>query len=158
MLFRSDKDNHWKWNCPTYLTTLKKKEGGPFGGMLVIEINLTVFSTSSWMFDSGSSAHLCISLQDLEDSRRLRDSEMILSVGNRAKIATMVVKTYPLRLLMKNILILRNCYFISTASRNLIFVSCLTQKDYIINFFKDHCAIYLRNNKVRNDFLINDLF
>ena len=32
------------------------------------------------------------------------------------------------------------------------------QEDYVISFFKDHCTIYLRNNKVGNSFLINGLF
>ncbi|MDM1786904.1 hypothetical protein, partial [Acinetobacter bereziniae] len=53
--------------------TLKSSKGSE--GMLVIETNLTVSSASSWVLDSGSSAHLCTSLQGLEDSRRLRDPE-----------------------------------------------------------------------------------
>ena len=66
--------------------------------MLVIESNLTVSSASSWVLDSGSSAHLCTSMQGLEDSRRLRDGDMILRVGNGARVAAVAVGTYPLRL------------------------------------------------------------
>ena len=64
--------------------------------MLVIESNLTVSSASSWVLDSGSSAHLCTSMQGLEDSRRLRDGDMILRVGNGARVAAVAVGTYPL--------------------------------------------------------------
>ena len=64
--------------------------------MLVIESNLTVSSTSSWMLDSSSSAHLCTSMQDLEDSRRLRDGEMILRIRNGARVVVVIVGTYPL--------------------------------------------------------------
>ena len=55
--FHYNSDGHWKWNCPQYLATLKNKKDGPSGGMLVIESNLTIFSASSWVLDSGSSAH-----------------------------------------------------------------------------------------------------
>ena len=64
--------------------------------MLVIESNLTVSSTFSWVLDSGSSAHLCTSMQGFEENRRLRDGDMILRVENRARVAAVAVGTYPL--------------------------------------------------------------
>ena len=50
------------------------------------------------MIDSGSSAHLCTTLQGLEDNRRLRKGEMILRVENGAKIAVVTVGMYSLQL------------------------------------------------------------
>ena len=88
--------NKRKRNCPQCLAILKKKKDGPSGGMLIIESNLTVSSASSWVLDSGSSAHLCTSMQGLKESRRLRDGEMILCIGNGARVAAVVVETYPL--------------------------------------------------------------
>ena len=44
------------------MTVKNRKKNGPSEGMsdlLVIETNLTVFSSSSWVLDSGSNAHLC---------------------------------------------------------------------------------------------------
>ena len=97
--FHCNNDGHWKQNYPTYLAILKnKKEAGPSKGMLVIESNLMVSITSSWMLDSSSSAHLCTFMQNLEDSRRLRDGEMIQCIENGARVATVMVGTYPLRL------------------------------------------------------------
>ena len=46
-----------KRNYPQYLATLKNKKDGPSGGMLIIESNLTISSASSWVLNSGSSAH-----------------------------------------------------------------------------------------------------
>ena len=43
-------------------------------------------------------------------------------------------------------------------SSNLIFVSCLAQEGYVINFLKDHCNILYERNKITNDFLINGLY
>ena len=45
-----------------------------------------------------------------------------------------------------------------TASRNLIFVSCLALKGYLISFLKDHCNILYKRNKIINNFLINGLY
>ena len=92
--FHYQSDGHWKQNYPQYLATLKNKKDGPSGGMLVIESNLTVFSAFSWVLDSGSSAHLCTSMQDLEESMRLRDGDMILRIRNGVRVAAVAVETY----------------------------------------------------------------
>ena len=83
-------------------------------------------------------------MQDLEESRRLRDGEMILRIRNGARVAVVAVETYPLRLLLGLDLVLRDCYYVLAANRNLIFVSCLAQEGYTISFHKDHCNIKLQ--------------
>ena len=93
--------------------------------MLILESNLTISSASSWVLDSGSSAHLCTSMQGLEESRRLRDGEMILRIRNEARVTAVAVETYPLRLPLGLDLVLRDCYYVLAASKNLISVSCL---------------------------------
>ena len=54
------------------LKNLKSKKGDtPLEGMsnmLVIESNLTISSTSSWILDSDSSAHVCTLIQGLIES------------------------------------------------------------------------------------------
>ena len=63
--------------------------------MLIIESNLTVSSTSSWILDSSSSAHICTLMQDLIECRRLKKGGMILWISNGAKITAEAVGTYP---------------------------------------------------------------
>ena len=117
-----------------------------------------ISSTSSWMLDSDSSAHLCTSMQDLEESRRLSNGEMILRVENGARVAAVVVETYPLRLPSGLDLVLKDCYYVPAASKNLISVSCLALEGYVITFFKDHCNFLFGKNKFANGFRINDLY
>ena len=126
--------------------------------MLVIESNLIVSSASSWILDSDSSAHLCTFMQDLEDSRRLRDGEMILRIENGARIAVVTMETYPFRLPSGLDLVLKDYYYVPAASRNLIFVSCLALEGYVISFLKDPCNILYERNKIANGFLINGLY
>ena len=110
------------------------------------------------MLDSGSSAHLCTSMQGLEDSRRLRDGEMILCVENGARVAIMTMGIYPLRLPSGLDLALKDCYYVPTASRNLISIFCLTLEGYVISFLNDHYNILYERNKIVSDFFINGLY
>ena len=68
---------------------------------------------------------------------------MILQIGNEAKIAAEAVGTYPLRLPSGIRLDLKDYYYVPVASRNLIFVSVLSQKCFEIYFNKDFYSIYL---------------
>ena len=64
--FHCNNDDHWKRNYPIYMDSLKnKKDNSPSKGMLdllVIENNLTISFTSSWIINSDSSAHVCTSI------------------------------------------------------------------------------------------------
>ena len=63
------------------MTVKSRKKDGPSKStfdMLVIETNLTVSPFSSWILDSGSSAHLYTSMQGLKEVRGLREGEITL--------------------------------------------------------------------------------
>ena len=108
---------------------------------LVIETNLTISSSSSWVLDSGSSTHLCTSIQDLEKVRGLREGEITLRVGNGARVAVVAIETYPLRLPLRFSLLLKDCFYVLVASKNLISISMLVQDNYNFYFNKDMCSI-----------------
>ena len=87
--FYYDVDGHWRRNYSLYMESLKIKKGDtPLEGMssmLVVETNIMIFSTSRWVLNSGFSARIYTSMQDLIERRRLRKGDMILRIGNRAK-------------------------------------------------------------------------
>ena len=64
-------------------------------------------------------------MQGHEKVRGLREDKITLSIGNEAKIAAVAVGIYPLWLLLEINLILKDCYYVLVASRNLIFISVL---------------------------------
>ena len=68
---------------------------------------------------------------------------MILRIGNEAMVAAETIGTYPLRLPSDVKLDLKDWYYVSVASWNLISVSILTQEGFKIYFNKDFCFIYL---------------
>ena len=92
--FHCNIEGYWRRNYLAYLATVNnRKKDGPSEGtsdLLIIETNLTIFSSSSWVLDFDSSAHLCISMQDLEEVRGLREGEITLRVGNGARVTVAV--------------------------------------------------------------------
>ena len=71
---------HWKHNCPKYLASLKKAPSCIC--FPVIEITLAFDSSSTWVLDTGCHSHICNSLQDLRETRRLKPGQIQLRVGN----------------------------------------------------------------------------
>ena len=74
---------HWKRNCHKYLAD--KKDGKVNKGICdrhVIDVYLTNARSSTWVFDTGSVAHICNSKQGLWIKRRLAKDEVTMRVGN----------------------------------------------------------------------------
>ena len=151
---------HWKRNCPKYLEDLEKKKGSTTSspGINVIEINLATSSTDSWVFDTGSVAHLCKSLQGLRRSRSLRRSEVDLRVGNGAKVAAVAVGTMPLSLPSGLVLELNNCYCVPSLSKNIISASCLQAEGYDFRSVNNGCSLYFKDMFYCHTPLVNGLY
>ena len=88
--FHCNKLGHWKRNCKVYLTELKKKKGSKTtasdSGMFMIEVNMSLGQISTWVLDTTCGSHICNSLQGLKGSRTLEKDEVILRMGNGARL------------------------------------------------------------------------
>ena len=77
--FFCNEPGHWKRNCKLYLEDLKKNKkdsGAISSGIYVIDIH---FSTSStWVLDTACGSHICINVQGLKDSRKLKKGKVDL--------------------------------------------------------------------------------
>ena len=91
-------------------------------------------------------------------NRGLRKYEVTLRVGNGTRVDTLAMGTYPLWLLSDFSLILRNYYYVPTASRNSISILILAQDGYIFNFDKDYYLIYFENKLITHSFMIDGLY
>ncbi|KAK1651569.1 hypothetical protein QYE76_069374 [Lolium multiflorum] len=140
---------HWKRNCSKYLADLKsglvkkKKEG--ISDIHVIDVYLTGSRTSTWVFDTGSVAHICNSKQELKNKRRLLKDEVTMRVGNGSKVDVIAVGTLPLHLPSGLVLNLNNCYFVPALSMNIISGSCLMQDGYSFKSENNGCSIFMNN-------------
>ncbi|KAK1692240.1 hypothetical protein QYE76_008937 [Lolium multiflorum] len=140
---------HWKRNCSKYLADLKsglvkkKKEG--ISDIHVIDVYLTGSRSSTWVFDTGSVAHICNSKQELKNKRRLLKDEVTMRVGNGSKVDVIAVGTLPLHLPSGLVLSLNNCYFVPALSMNIISGSCLMQDGYSFKSENNGCSIFMNN-------------
>jgi hypothetical protein len=99
----------------------KKKKGSETStsGINVIEINIALSSSESWVFDTGSMIHTCKSLQGLSETRRFARGELDVHVGNGAKVAVLAAGTYHFSLPSGLLLELNNCYCILLLEKTL---------------------------------------
>jgi hypothetical protein len=140
---------HWKRNCSKYLADLKsglvkkKKEG--ISDIHVIDVYLTGSRTSTWVFDTGSVAHICNSKQELKNKRQLLKDEVTMRVGNGSKVNVIAVGTLPLHLPSGLVLSLNNCYYVPALSMNIISGSCLMQDGYSFKSENNGCSIFMNN-------------
>jgi hypothetical protein len=79
-------------------------------GINVIEINIAVSSSDSWVFDIGLMIHTCKSLQGLSLTRRFAKSELDVRVSNGVNITAIAVGTFHLSLPSGLVLKLNNYY------------------------------------------------
>ena len=101
-------------------------------------------NSKSWVFDTGSVAHICNSIQGLQKVRKLVKNEVVMSFGNGAGIATQAVGIMPLRLPSGFILELNNCYFVPLLCRNIISGSCLVHDGYSYKSENNGCSLYCK--------------
>jgi hypothetical protein len=169
--FHCHKKGHWFRNCKKYLEEQKKKKGSEISasGINVIEINIAVSSSDSWVFDTRSMIHTCKSLQGLIHAckslqglsltRRFVKGKLDVRVSNGASVAAIVVDTFHLPLPSGLFLELNNCYCISALCKNIISSSYLEEVDgYEIIIKNKHYSIYYNGIFYTHCPLVNGLY
>ena len=119
--FHCHQPGHWKRNCKLYLASLKNRSST--SGTLAIHVTDIFLADSyvnSWVFDTGSVAHICNTMQGMTKSRSVERGEVDSRVGNNARVAALAVGTMQLHLPSRFVLELNNCYFVSSLSRNIV--------------------------------------
>ncbi|CAN6371970.1 unnamed protein product, partial [Urochloa humidicola] len=135
---------HWKRNCKQYLA--QKNKGSKTSGsgtlhVFVTDIFLADTYINSWVFDTGSVAHICNSMQGVIRSRSVERGEVDFRVGNNARVAALAVGTMQLPLPSGFILELNNCYYVPSLSRNIVSPSCLMKDGYSFASENNGCVI-----------------
>nr|GEZ01825.1 retrotransposon protein, putative, Ty1-copia subclass [Tanacetum cinerariifolium] len=81
--------SHWRRNSPIYLAELMKKnklsQGACTLGIFTIE--LYYFLSTSWVYDTGCGTHICITIQGLRRSRKLKPRALSLYMGDGHRAA-----------------------------------------------------------------------
>jgi hypothetical protein len=102
--FHCKEIGHWKRNCKLYLASLKNKgsKGTSTSGTLHVYIADHIFLVdiviNSLVFDTGSVAHICNSIQGMIRSRSVERGEVDFRVGNNAGVDVLTIGTMQLHL------------------------------------------------------------
>src|SRR5215216_1788253 len=150
--------DHWKRNCPKYLADKKDGKAKGIFDIHVIDVYLANTRSSTWVFDTGSVAHICNTKQGLRIKRRLAKDEVTIRVGNGSKVDVIAVGTLPLHLPSGLVLDLNNCYLVPALSMNIISGSCLMRDGYSFKSENNGCSIYMNNIFYGNAPLMSGLF
>ncbi|GAV79242.1 zf-CCHC domain-containing protein/UBN2_2 domain-containing protein, partial [Cephalotus follicularis] len=108
------KTGHWKKDCRVAIATVSADNPhcGSTSGMFMIELNLALNSSSSWVLDTGCGTNLCNSLQGLRKVRKLGAGDLDLRLGDGSRIIAEAVGIYDVTLCNGYVLTLDPCYFI----------------------------------------------
>ncbi|GJT69597.1 retrotransposon protein, putative, ty1-copia subclass, partial [Tanacetum coccineum] len=140
---------HWRINCPIYLTELLKKKqlslGASTSGIFTIE--LYSFPSTSWVYDTGCGTHICNITQGLRGSKKLNLEALSLYMGNGQRAAVEAIGNCHLCLPSGLVIVLKNCHYAPSITREIISVSRLYE-DGFINRFELNNAISVSKNNV----------
>ncbi|CAA0833201.1 Unknown protein, partial [Striga hermonthica] len=122
---KCNKSGHWKVDCPL----LKK------GNSLVnvVETCLAVVSTRTWCVDTGATDHVYNSLQGFQKTRRLREGEITVYMGDATKVAAVAVGDVTLPF-DSSILVFRHYLYVPSFRKNLFSVSKLVSDGFSFTF------------------------
>ena len=157
--FHCQREGHWKRNCPKYLESLKTKgkdgEGKTFSNLFTSKCSKS--SSNAWVLDTGASSHICSSIQDLVNERRLRPNEVTLKLGNGASVVAKAIGSTFIDLL-NHVLLLDDVLYVPNAFKNIISISSLTSRGYEFLFGGDICKLYFENKMIGMGYVIHGLY
>ena len=113
--FHCGAKGHWKRNCSKFKPANNKDMKSPF----LLEICLVQNPTDSWCVDSGCTNHICNSLQGFQETKKLNEGELFLTLPDRSRIPVVVVGVFNL-CFESRVLILEDCLYVPDVRRNLI--------------------------------------
>ena len=111
--FHCGEKGHWKRNCPIFKATKNKDMNNTF----LLEICLVQNPMDSWCVDSGCTNHIYNSLQGFQETKKLKERELFLTLADGSRIPVVAVGVYNL-CFESRFLILEDCLYVPNICRN----------------------------------------
>ena len=110
----------------------------------ILEICLVQNPTDSWCVDSGCTNHICNTLQGFQETRKLNEGELFLTLADGSKIPIVTVGVFNL-CFSSRVLILKDFLYVLNVCKNLIFATYLSKHGYCV-ILKDN--VVMKKDKV----------
>ena len=151
--FFCKKLGHWKRNCSTYIVTpdpnrpkiRKKKQTVALQDTYMITLcNFSSCNTNIWVLDIESLINIYNSLQEQQVSRKFREDEQFLNVGDGSLIPVLALKILQLVFESSSVM-LDECYYYPSFLMNDISVGLLAKLDFKFIIKDDFCDIIMND-------------
>ena len=122
------------------------------------ESNLAKVPSNTWWIDSGATTHVTNLMQGFLTTRKPKESEKFLYMGNRLKVGVIAVGTYLLLLETGHRMDLLNTFYVPSISRNLVSSSKLDATRYSVLFSSGQLSLMLNSVIVGSGILCDGLY
>ena len=133
--FYCGEKGYWKRNCLKFIVGKNKGVMRSF----LLEICLVHNPMDSWCMDSGCINHICNTLQGFQETRRLNEGDLFLTLADGSKIPVVAIGVFNL-CIDSRVLILEDCLYVPNVHRNSIFATYLGRHGYCV-ILKDNVVI-----------------
>ncbi|KAM1466750.1 hypothetical protein ACFX2I_031921 [Malus domestica] len=136
----------------------KKNKGMVHKISICFESNLVEISFDTWWFDTGATIHVTNSLQGYISKRVPNKDEVLVFVGNGARVAVEFIGVVRLELFSGFLLDLVDVAYIPSMRRNLISVSKLVKSKFKFDINENGFSIFQSSNLIGDGVLVGDMF
>ena len=103
----------------------------------VVEVSFITDTSNSWFVDSGTTNHICNTLQGFRSTRQCCNGEIKLTLASNATILAVAIGVVILEFQNNRTLVLPDVMYIPNSRRNLISVSKLVNKGFTVDFVNE---------------------
>ena len=140
------KKGHVKKDCIKRKAWFEKR--GINLSFVCYESNLVEVPSNTWWIDSGATTHVTNLMQGFLTTRKPKESEKFLYMGNRLKVGVIAVGTYRLLLETGHRMDFLNTFYVPSISRNLVSLSKLDATGYSVLFSSGQLSLMLNSMEV----------
>lgn len=150
------KKGHVKKDCSKRRAWFEKR--GINLSFVCYESNLAEVPSNTWWIDSGATTHITNSMQGFLTTRKPKDSERFVYMGNRLKAEVVAVGTYRLLLETGHQMDLMDTFYVPSISRNLVSLSRLDVAGYSVLFGCAKLSLMFNSVMVGSGILCDGLY
>ena len=145
-----------KKDYPTFKKWLEKK--GNLSSFVCYKSNIVNVNITTWWIDSGSTIHIANALQGMQNLRKPMGSELSILSGNKMGSHVEAFETCTLTLNNGFVLVLERTFYVTSFSRNLIYVSRLVSLGFSFTFQDNVFNLFYKSNHIGIGILADGLY